>query len=604
MQHPVAVGCSSLLHLWVSGGGFRGVVNASNGEFGRKRQRGCRQRTVSQWHFSQDKLFSSSISYLLVGNPYDTILPAPAAGGLFGATPAAAPATLQQQQYPQMPLSGNTPYSQLPDNAKRAIDQIYQLMMQHRRTLASVKTMAPSLLDVEDGAIARQNLGIGGELPSPADAAAGSPRRPEAVARDTLKGKTAALRNQIQDLLRSAESNLAGAEELKVRAGEAAAAAKVHGAWPVEGVAARRGVALSTAPAPGPAPTAGGAASSANVTGMPDAEAAILQRVLDARAARVDRVEAMPSPYFWEVLRDFERRVEAVHRDVEAVRSRLAVAEEAERLLRPGARADEASATGLVPYDGGVGAADAPLPRRLAALARSQNDLFLRTAARAAHAHDALEQAKARYQRLARASRGGWYDDPFLRADAEEVRREREVRDRIAEERLATAPPPPAAPVAAPAAGGAFGQPAPAPVTGGLFGAPAPAAGGGLFGQPAPAPAAGGLFGTPAPAPAGGLFGAPTPAPAPVGAGLFGSTATPTPAPAGGGLFGSTATPAPAPAGGGLFGSTATPAPAGKFSFAFGRFLSPSMSRASHLLAVSISAGGGLFGSAAPGKRH
>ena len=54
----------------------------------------------------------------------------------------------QPQQY-QQPLSGNTPYAQLPDNAKRAIDGIYQLMMQHRRTLASVKTMAPALLNVD-----------------------------------------------------------------------------------------------------------------------------------------------------------------------------------------------------------------------------------------------------------------------------------------------------------------------------------------------------------------------------------------------------------------------------------------------------------------------
>ena len=54
----------------------------------------------------------------------------------------------QIQQQMQQSFNGNTPYAQLPDNAKRAIDQIYQLMMQHRRTLASVKTMAPSLFTI------------------------------------------------------------------------------------------------------------------------------------------------------------------------------------------------------------------------------------------------------------------------------------------------------------------------------------------------------------------------------------------------------------------------------------------------------------------------
>ena len=103
--------------------------------------------------------------------------------------------------------------------------------------------------------------------------------------------------------------------------------------------------------------------------------------------------------------------------------------------------------------------------------------------------------------------------------------------------------------------GGLFGStPAPA-AGGGMFGSnPAPTAGGGIFGS-TPAPAAGGMFGSPAPAPGGGLFGS-TPAPAP-GGGLFGST--PAPAPSMGGFFGS----APAPAAsGGFFGSAPAPAPA------------------------------------------
>jgi len=558
-----------------------------------------------------------------------TTAPAPASGGLFGATaPAAASQQMmQQQQQQQQPFSGNTPYAQLPDNAKRAIDQIYQLMMQHRRTLASVKTMAPALLNVEDGTAATNSAARGAsrETPSPADAAAGSPRRPASsnstptdLSNQTLPQQMTSLQTQIQTLLQSAETNLIEAQTLKLRAGEAAVQAKMHGAWPVENVAARRGVALSSikglvgdlsnknnagstatpslggaAPAGSNVTNAGGGApaSSLNLSGMTNIDAEALQQIMNVRASHVDRIEKMPSPYFWEVLRDFEQRVDAIHRDVEAVRARLAIAEEAERVrsMGEGGRVNETSIllggggmnTDAVLYAEGT----APLPQKLATLARSQNDMFLRIAAQAARSHEALEEMKLRYQRFCQTyTRGGYYEDPFLKADVEEVGREREMQQRIRQEQVAMAEPPKppaAAPQGAAApAGGLFGQPAAAPAGGGLFGATAPAPGGGLFGASTPAPG-GGLFGTPAPAPStGGLFGQPAPAPAPVGGGLF---CAPAPAPAGGGLFGAPApaaggglfgAAAPAPAtGGGLFGAAATPAPAG---------------------------GGGLFGATAP----
>jgi len=562
------------------------------------------------------------------GSLFGAPSPAPATGGLFGSTPAPAPGSLfgapqpapamqqpyqqqyqQQPQQYQQPLSGNTPYAQLPDNAKRAIDGIYQLMMQHRRTLASVKTMAPALLNVDHDGVdnSTTTTTIGGGL-SPADAAAGSPRRPNNNNKDPsnipLPQQMIALHSQIQTLLQFAESNLIGAQQLKVRAGEATVQAKMHGAWPIENVAARRGVALSTvrgilggggtnansqsgqslSSSGGNTPTTttttattgvsgGTPASSLNVSGMDNIDAIALQHIMDIRAAHVDRIEAMPSPYMWDVLRNFEQRVASVQRDVDAVRDRLTIAEEAERVQSMGGiggggggnetallltNADNFNAmTSLMLYEGSEGA-QAPLSKRLATLARSQNDMFLHIAEKAARAHERLDEVKSRYRRFCESTKGGYYDDPFIKADIEEVSREREMQQKIMEEQIATAPPPP---VAAPQAAAApapftslFGA-SPAPAPGGLFGAPAPS--GGLFGAPAPAP--GGLFGsTPAPAPAGGsLFGAP--APAPSGGGLFGST----PAPAAGGLFGAPA--APAPAAGGLFGSTPAPAAGGLF---------------------------------------
>eukprot|EP00577_Skeletonema_sp_RCC1716_P006264 CAMPEP_0113417996 /NCGR_PEP_ID=MMETSP0013_2-20120614/25960_1 /TAXON_ID=2843 ORGANISM="Skeletonema costatum, Strain 1716" /NCGR_SAMPLE_ID=MMETSP0013_2 /ASSEMBLY_ACC=CAM_ASM_000158 /LENGTH=615 /DNA_ID=CAMNT_0000305181 /DNA_START=64 /DNA_END=1907 /DNA_ORIENTATION=+ /assembly_acc=CAM_ASM_000158 len=516
--------------------------------------------------------------------------PAPATGGLFGSTPAPAPGSLfgapqpapamqqpqyqpqyqQQPQQYQQPLSGNTPYAQLPDNAKRAIDGIYQLMMQHRRTLASVKTMAPALLNVDhDGVDNSNNMmmnstsTMGGGL-SPADAAAGSPRRTSSSNNNNkdpssipLPQQMIALHSQIQTLLQSAESNLIGAQQLKVRAGEATVQAKMHGAWPIENVAARRGVALSTvrgilggggnnansqsgqssslSASGGNTPTTtttattgvsgGTPASSLNVSGMDNIDAIALQHIMDIRAAHVDRIEAMPSPYMWDVLRNFEQRVASVQRDVDAVRDRLTIAEEAERVQSMGGigggaggnetallltNADNFNAmTSLMLYEGSEGA-QAQLSKRLATLARSQNDMFLHIAEKAARAHERLDEVKSRYRRFCESTKGGYYDDPFIKADIEEVSREREMQQKIMEEQIATAPPPPvAAPQAAPAPSTSLFGASPAPAPGGLFGAPAPAPSGGLFGAPAPAP--GGLFGsTPAPAPAGGsLFGAP-----------------------------------------------------------------------------------------------
>lgn len=527
---------------------------------------------------------------------------APSAGGLFGSTPAPATGSLfgtaalapapgsglfgtsgvvpSMQQQQQQHFSGNTPYAQLPEHAKKAIDQIYQLMMQHRRTLASVKTMAPALLREDAG-----NL-------SPADAAAGSPsRRPVTSTRASFRKSTTdpsneplprqmvSLQTQIQTLLQSAETNLTEARQLKTVAGEAVAQAKMHGAWPIENVAARRGVALTSikgllkeyahANAQASAFSAGASvggtpASSLNLSGMRNIDAIALQQIMDIRAARVDRIEPMPSPYLWEVLSNFEQRVAMAQREVDAIRTRLTIAEESESaqtmstntsLLLTNAGSDLNMMATLM-LNAGKGSAfeldAAPLSMRLVALARSQNEYFLRIAAQAARAHEGLEEMKVRFQRYCQTTKGGYYQDPFLTADVEEFSREREMQQRIMLEQLATAAPSTAATAAA--IGTMAPPPAPSASSAGFFSQPAPApAMRGLFGSPAPAPTTGGLFG----APASGLFGATgTPAPAPSGGG-FGLSA---PAPAtGGSLFGGTPAPATT-AGGGLFGSsTLTP---------------------------------------------
>jgi hypothetical protein len=149
---------------------------------------------------------------------------------------------------------------------------------------------------------------------------------------------------------------------------------------------------------------------------------------------------------------------------------------------------------------------DTSFPARCAKLAKLHNHQFLQIAHGASRLHEEMELLKVRHRHFVQ-QRGGVYEDPFLKADVEEMRKERELHQKIMEERLAANADAPVAPAAAtPAAGGLFGS-TPAPAAGGLFGStPAPASGG-LFGSKAPAPLTGGLFGSsPAPA-AGGLFG-------------------------------------------------------------------------------------------------
>jgi len=437
-------------------------------------------------------------------------------GGLFGApAPSAfgAPAQAQHHQQYIAPLSGNTPYSQLPPNLKNAIDEIYRHMMAHRRTLASVKTMAPSLLECSSNDI---NNTQSSQEAAGADIAAGSPTKKAKTS--NLAQQLTELHKEIEQVAKETKENIDTSGQLKTCAGEVVTMAKLHGSWPIETIATRRQVILSSlrqrvenSTKTNSAQQQGDAKSS-NLSSMPEIDALALQNIMDVRAASVDRKEQIPSPYYWEILRDLEKRARNVATNVEGMASRLANAEDTER---SGIKMGECNPSLILCDEGATS-----FPARCAKLARIQNEQFLHIANGAARLHEEMELLKTRHKRLMETQKGiGQYDDPFFKADVEEMRKERELQQRIIEERLlanaGTAPSVPA------------GTPAALVPSGSLFGS-----------TTAPAPS-GGLFGSTAPAPAGGLFGSTTPAAAPT--------------PASGGLFG---TPAAAPAGGGLFGST------------------------------------------------
>eukprot|EP00934_Nitzschia_sp_Nitz4_P005465 Nitzschia sp. Nitz4//scaffold17_size182527//131485//133464//NITZ4_001872-RA/size182527-processed-gene-0.104-mRNA-1//1//CDS//3329539394//5455//frame0 len=432
--------------------------------------------------------------------------PAPPPAGGFGQPPAA-------QQGPPPALAGHMPYANLPPEHKKAIDTLHQVMMQHKRTVLQVSTMAPKLLAKET---------------QQADVAGGTPDLP---LHPTVKNLAAQL-HQLQQQLQVLRQNVTYTKDLYEKS---TMQAFMYAQWPTEAVAMRRGVTLTTS----------------KQTMEKDVQAR-LQELLDREMAHVDRIERMPSPYLWQVLQEMEQRLNNLKQSLESLHATLQntqqVSPESMNVLAIMKMHEHAIWT-IASAMATVHAQVEQVRQEYRVTEKGTNVLD-----EADHTEKQRERAldfKMREQMVkslpapkagAPAPAGGMFGAP--------------------------APAPTSSfgfGAPAPSSGGLFGS-APAP-GGSLFGStPAPAPGGSLFGStPAPAPG-GSLFGsTPAPAPGGSLFG--TPAPAPAGGSLFGAS-TPTPAPApSGGLFGST--PAPAPSGG-AFGSTPAPAAAAPAPFAFG----------------------------------
>jgi hypothetical protein len=268
----------------------------------------------------------------------------------------------------------------------------------------------------------------------------------------------------------------------------------MYGIWPVEAVAVRRGVKLSS-----------------NGKSMDPTVKEQLQKLLDQQVAHVDRVERIPSPYMWQTLQDLQKRVSILLQQVSTLNLEL-----------------DANASDQV--------------MDVASIVHSQTEAITRVAHDVARVHDQMDLLRTKYNQTERG------ENVLIKAEMAEYERQVRLEQQSKQQFMKAAGSVPQQAATAPApSGGLFGSiPAAAPSSG-LFGstpAPTPAPSGGLFGSTsAPTAPSGGLFGssTPAPAPTGGLFGS-TPAPAPSGGGLFGSTPAPTPT---GGLFGSTPAAAP-----------------------------------------------------------
>ena len=437
--------------------------------------------------------------------------PAPAPGGFGAPAPAygapAAPAygAPQQQQPPPPAISGNMPYSQLPPDQKQAIDVLHNAMMEHKRTLLHVSSMAPKLLQKS---VQQADAAAGQELP--------------------LVNITGQLTTEVNHLLQQLKTLQETVQYTEKLYEQSTLQAFMFAKWPTEAAASRRGITLSKPPA----------------SSNPDADMqAKLQQGLDRQLAFVDRVELMPSPYLWQTLEDMDQRLQNFKGHITTLQQQLEYSKRSTE--------EDIHVTSIVQMQNEsiwkLASQWTILHNKVEQVKNSyrmyeKGDNILEMADQAERDHQ-QQMDHALRSHLIKTVPTGPAPAP-------------------AGGGLYGATPAPAAgglfgAKPAPASGGLFGAPSPAPAGGGLFGAPAPApAGGGLFGAPAPAAAPAGAFGAAAPA---GAFGAPA-APAPGG---FGAPA----APAGGGLFGAPAAApafgaAPAPAAGAFsFGGAAAPAP-------------------------------------------
>lgn len=383
---------------------------------------------------------------------FGTAPAAPAAFGGFGTnttTPqygSQAP-TFNAYQAPQQPsISGSTPYASLSTEEKKAIDALHEALMQHKRTMAHVETISPRLLSSTPKVAA--DCAAGNDLPITLQIA-----RLEARA------------TKVQQLI---ITTLQQAEELKKRYEASAMQAIMHGRWPVEATATRRGVSL----------TKSKPASDDNVQSK-------LQQLLDRQLAHVDRVERMPSPYLWQIVEDLELRISNIQVNIETLAKQL----ERHRF-------------------------DSAGPVDVVYVIELQNQALFRTMGVITKLHRQMELVRQRYRLVEKG------DNVLDKADQEAREHERRMLEQVhiaylqaASRQNTTAPS--AAPT--PFFGG---TPAPTTAPTGLFGnttstpssAPAP----NLFGTnpAAPTPAPGGsIFGNP-PTPAVPAFGAPPATPA------------------------------------------------------------------------------------------
>ena len=527
--------------------------------------------------------------------------PTPAAPVGLGATPAPTVTTLTQQQQQQQQgttnnvatiITPSTPYNELPMEVRTLIDGIVESAHRHRRTMASIDSMYPVLLD--GGSSGSSSNGGGGQDATSSSSSSlissnNTNQQPQLLIdrnATPLPLQIKAITTSLNNIHVNAKNMLSKANLSKNKVEDLYQKSLKYALWPMEALVVRWGMnsdgngsgrvgggnhngwgkitsnngnmmsssnnnnLISSA---ANSVTALGVNINANNTNSTETRQKMERQLSEAvrrDASTVERLESIPSPYAWETLRDLEMATEDVAKNVLDAKRKV----DTLLMVRNG--------SGGGGYNNGNGAVhDNVSGEEVGDAISGLASALLRVATQTGRVHEQTETLRNLHRRRIRQRKEQqqqqqlhyhhhrqnhqhqynqhYHDtheggiDPFEIADRNEAEAEASLTEEARRVFLEVGAKMTPAPVSAvPTVGGGMFGATPAPVAnGGLFGATqaVPATGGGLFG----ATPTSGLFGaTPAaPAPAGGLFGAP-----PAG-GLFGSAAA---APA----FGTAPTPA------------------------------------------------------------
>jgi hypothetical protein len=397
--------------------------------------------------------------------------------GLFGSPTALQQQQQQQQQQQPQPVNAYTPYSALPENAKRLIDQIHSTMMAHRRTMFNVSHMSPALLSLLDherttpcyivtpGIDPNQQQRTSTHGGSTKDrittlTTADSEKKPITYQLEFLNSQLLSLEQQIQ-------LTATNAKQLHSQGQQASDNVTRYASWPCEVMAQRRGI-----------PTAG------DNTAL---EAKMRQFMSEQAVQNVDWIEQIPSPFMWDTLQSLDSKLHSLLFKVNLLKNDLnfMTSTTANHTADAAAGDEQSNKEVLTAVD-------------ICNVVQAQQEAFLRLAAIASSLHDELQLTKVNYLRAATAYMNIFQDnssiykssrsisptlDPFQKADAQELEEEHRLQARIR------------ASVAAATAAAATNTNTPAKSTTNTF--PDTASGLGLSSTLAPSGTS--LFGTPTP---------------------------------------------------------------------------------------------------------
>jgi len=221
--------------------------------------------------------------------------------GAFGATQTPQPSVL-----PTANLAGFMSYSSLPSDQKNSIDAVYQAIMNHKRIILAVSTMAPKLLDTST---------------QQADAAAG---QQEAVGLlvtvERLTGNVHQLEQQLKSLY---DSMMHTRRNFETTTTQAICNAK----WPTEFVAQRVGINLMNNEGKYHT-TIGSAPSSKQHKQKTEEFNRQLKALLDSEMNHTDQVSRMPSPYLWTTLEEMDERFRLLKRKLDYLKTCLEISKE------------------------------------------------------------------------------------------------------------------------------------------------------------------------------------------------------------------------------------------------------------------------------------